>query len=271
MFVDLVKRVGEVFIDLLPAVLDALGDFGSAVWDFLGGWVDTFLGFFTGLPGMVWEGIKALPDTVKGVLEDVGGFFLGLKDDVVGFIGEIVNAVIGLPGRLGEMLGDIASAALDIGTAIIGGIADGIADAVGVVVDIGKQIIQTVIDWLNVNLIDFINNFKLDIFGKKIDLVPVSIPQIPDIISLPGAQFGALVTGGAGGVPIVVGEGRKNELIAPLPDGVIEGLQAIADGRFGGGQPMVMNVHQIVAPEPRRVPHEIVTRMRAEQWLLGVA
>jgi hypothetical protein len=108
----------------------------------------------------------------------------------------------------------------------------------------------------------------------------ISLPgPVPDI-QLPDDPFsflklaeGALIPATPGGVnvmlsnglPATIGEGRHDEAVLPLPDGLVEGLQAIANGRGVGGN----HEWHLYGSDPRVLARRIGDEMRTIELLGG--
>jgi len=245
-------------------LLTNLQPIATGVFNFTGGIIDAILDIprrVTSVPGLVAGALGGLPGVFASVL---GGILIELvpglgriTSAVSGWIsdrwssvwdgardapGEVLRFFQGLPRQIGNLVGPIGQAALNVGRSIVGGITTGIGSLVtsvlGAVGNLGgqlsaglaslaRQIGNVFIDILN-GITTFINNLD------------IPIPQV----RIPGTNI--RVGGGAFGFPD----------IPPIPrlakGGVAEDPMLAVIGDAGRGDP------EVVSPESlmRRIVRE---------------
>lgn len=172
---DVWNTIGATVIDRVQDVFRGLVDFFKGVFEIIRGIFQIFAAIFEGDWGKAWEGIKSVFsgvwhaitailrvawDTIVLVVTTavtvlwniitrvfsaawsfLSSIFGGIVSTVGDAIGKVIGFFIGLPGRLLGLLGQIGSAALQIGGAIIDGIVNGISKITGVVGDIASSIL----------------------------------------------------------------------------------------------------------------------------------
>jgi len=112
---------------------------------------------------------------------------------------------VGIGTALGEMARDVWDKAWDIGKNIINGIKEGVAGAVGFAADIGKSVGNAIAGFINTNIIDRFNDgleFRIEVFGRGVDINPPDVPHIPTFRAMGGPAEG-LVTVGERGPEVV--------------------------------------------------------------------
>ena len=125
------------------------------------------------------------------------------------------------------------------------------------------------------NLAEFINRNIITPINESLSaalgFLPGDVPQLrylnvggeKDFVKL--AQ-GAVVKALPGvGTLARVGEGRHDELVMPLPEGLLEGLKRIARGDVGS-VPLVGSM-TVVAPTPRQAGIEVMRELKRERFV----
>lgn len=129
---DAVKGMVEGFLQILTGVIQIIR------------------GVFTGDWSKVWEGVKNV----------FGGIWHGIYTVVRSAIDNIGSYVAGLPGRILEVLAGLGSAGLQLGSAFITGLVNGIKGIAGAAIDIASGFTEAmltslktgwnkIVDWLN--------------------------------------------------------------------------------------------------------------------------
>lgn len=236
--VDFFKGIGGAITDAFNAFINS--GFAQGLIDFVTntfknivqvvqGYLDIVIGIFNIFKALfmgdwtaLWEGVKQVIGGVWAVISGIiaqglnlitaqfkAGFDV-LKRTVGASIDALVQFFIALPNRLISAIPAIASAAFDVGKAIIGGIAKGLVAAVEFTEDIGKAVANAVIRLIN-KIIDTINDkleFNIDAgpFHFKVDP--------PDIGHIQGFAQGGIVTGPIGQPMLAVVHGGE-EVLTP--------------------------------------------------------
>lgn len=269
--VRIVRDVIDVVLSLLAGdwgdAWNALKDIPAAAFEFIlktiGNWVKAAYNILKGILGGIADLFSTGFDAAR---KKVGEVLSGLVDDVKGFIGDAVDTILGMPKRLFNLARDLNDLFLDVGKKIIGGILSGLADAGEFIVDIGKQIVNGIIGFINKQVIQRFNRlveFEVGLpFGAKFRIDP------PDIPSIPSLAKGAIARATAGGTLVRVAEANRDEAIVPLPPGLVEGLQRIAEGAVGGAP---LQVTQIIneQPTPRLTAIESARQLRSAAYRFG--
>lgn len=231
-FVALVIANWDTVASVTEAVFGAILGVIQGVFNWLASNWPLVLAILTGPIGIAVLLITSHWDTIKGVIAGVidfiKGAITGAKDWIVARFNDVVSFVTGLPGR-------IRSAA--------SGMWDGIKEAF-------KTVVNTVIGWWN-GLEFTLGPWtigRVTIAGREIfggaTIGPYTF-GVPDIPYLAG---GGLITG-----PTIamVGEGRQDEAVLPLPDGprVLAGLAALADGTGMAGPAVVVHAQGSILAE----------------------
>lgn len=159
--IQVIEGVFRLFADLLTGKWKKLGDDLLKIVKGLG---TLLLGSFK----VAWAAIT----TVVSLAWD------GLKNIARGAIPHIVSYVKGIPGRVLGLAKDFASAGVNLGGKIMGGIVDGISGAAHGVANIAKTIYNAFAGFVNRNLIDKLKSVSVGAFGVHVH--PFSaIPDIP--------------------------------------------------------------------------------------------
>lgn len=228
MILKLWEDHGDVITEAVQGIWDGISSIISGVLDVVTGIFDTFAALFRGDWGALWNGIKKV---FAGVWRALGGIVKGAFEVVKAVLRVAIDSVAGILKGIGTALGNVARDAWDkaweIGKNIIQGIKDGVSGAVGMAADIGKSVGNAIIGFINNNVINKFNRgleFRIEVFGRGVDINPPDIPNIPTFRAMGGPAMG----------PVMVGE-RGPELVH-LPRGArVAPSHSIADGGAGGG------------------------------------
>lgn len=118
--------------------------------------------FLAGLPGKAVSAISSLVTTLPAKMgEAMGAVLSRATQGVADIAGEIGK----LPGKLLGMLGELGSAAAELGKTLINSIGDGIANVASFVGDVASSLWNALKDIINVNVIDKIANYRVRIPG----------------------------------------------------------------------------------------------------------
>jgi uncharacterized protein YidB (DUF937 family) len=111
----------------LKAVAGFFADAFGAVVDFVQKWGFILLGPI----GVIFH----FRDEIGNAISAVIGFVARLPGDIAGFIGEAVQYFLDLPGRILSAVGDLGGLLFDVGRDIVDGLIDGIKSLGGAIVD----------------------------------------------------------------------------------------------------------------------------------------
>lgn len=189
--------LGSMLVDALVAAFtwlwNNLPGIASAVFDFFAGLPGQLLGFLGDLGSTLWgwatAGFDWLVTNLPGIAQGVWDFFTGL------------------PGTIVEKIGDLGETLLSAGGDLMQGLWDGITNVAEGAVDLGKDIVNAIVGFINDNLIDNINDGIASVW----EYLPGDPPQIPHIPEL--------AAGGIVSTPTIalIGEAGP-ELVLPLND-----------------------------------------------------
>lgn len=229
--------------------------------------IDVVLNLINGDWGAAWDALKDIPAAVlEFVVGSIGRIMEVLKQVIAGGVEAAVGFIGAIPGKLLGLVGGILSAAAKVGAAIIDGIGHGLSSAAGFAGDVAKSVVNAIINLINKQVIDRINEGIPDSLGAgpfKVSLPKNPVPRIPRLAA------GALVTARPGGIIANIAEGGRDEGVLPLPKGVIEGLQRIANGGTGGQLFRDLVVQGATADGADRTASSLVRELRAEAFRQG--
>jgi phage-related protein len=114
----------------------------------------------------VVQGAASVTSTLAGV---VAAGFRGVR----GAVDAVVSSVAGLPGRIGALFGRVRAAFAGLGRAMLDGVASVLRGGAGFVGNIGKAVVNAIIQTVNTQVIDRIN--------RLLDAVKIPVPGLPDI------------------------------------------------------------------------------------------
>lgn len=220
------------FTGLPGRIVNALGDIVSKIWGVMTGsvsWIDTnaiqpVVGFFTGIPGRVVSALGDIVSTIwtaltssgtwidSNVLQPVVGFFTGLPSRLMTGLGSIVSTVFGgMTGAWDWIKSNVYDPIVNGFAGLPGDIAKVVEGALGKLGDLGKDLINWVIDGLN-DMINFYDSHRPSLFGLS------PLPYIPPIPTIAMAD-GGVVRARPGGTLALLGEGGRDEAVVPLDHG----------------------------------------------------
>lgn len=254
------------FVTELPGKIgSALASFGQTLWDLAtSAWamfdsaVDTavqaVITYVTEFPGNFVAGLANLGSMLGSVASSAWQWFM---DNVISKAGEAISWIGGLPGRIVGGLGNLGGLLVSKGRELIQGLVDGIAGAASFVGNVAKNVVNSVIGFVNANVIDGINDL-LEFKVAGITINPPDIPRIPRLHS--GGRFDSGVAAGEGlallrDQELVVTpeqEATANQLLANLFAGNAPAGQA-------GGAPNI-TIHENVYASPGEPVDAIAAR-----------
>lgn len=204
-----ISDVVQFFIDLPGQIIAGIGNLGSTLWSAitsglqtvitnLDNWALDAVQFFIDLPGQI---LAALGDLGGAIWDGISSSFTTLITNLTGVAGDMASAIGSfVTDEIPGLIADFASAALDLGSAFLEGLVDGISGAVGFVADIGTAVANAVINPIN-GIIDQVNDaleFTIPTgpLFPDININPPDIPNIPTFFhggvfdGRDGMQFG---------------------------------------------------------------------------------
>ena len=200
------------FVKGLPQrALDALSSFGSmlasgarAAWQF---YYDNVIeralavvGWVAGLPGRVIGALSSLGSSIAGVARSAWQWF---NDTVVERANSLVSWVTGLPGSIAGAIGNLGSLLYSKGLDLMQGLVNGISAAASFVGNVGRNIVNSVIGFVNSQVIGRVNDLlEFSIAGVRID--PPDIPRIPLLADGAIVQRATLAVVGEAGPEAVI-------------------------------------------------------------------
>lgn len=256
---DQVQNIVETAVALLTALIDTAlalinGDFGEA-WDAI-----------SQIPRIAFEYIvetvrnllRVLGEVLGGAWETIktvaSGAWQFVRDKSVEFVGGMVTSIREKIDGIVSFFGEVPERLARVGRGLFDWIKEAFESAINAVLR----------GW---NRLEFkIPGFKVGPVGY--DGFTLGVPDIP----LVDLADGGLIRARPGvGTLARIGEATRptNEAVLPLPDAVVNGLAAIAEG--GGTGPLV---GQLVVPNATMdtavaLANRAVDRLQAERWRLG--
>ncbi len=229
--------------------------------------IDVVLALINGDWGAAWDALKDIPAAILGfIVESVGNAMQVLGVVISRGVELAVGFIASIPGRLLGLVGGILSAATRIGSAIMDGIGNGLSAAAGFAGDVAASVLKAIKNLINKQVIDRLNDGIPDSLGAG--PFKISLPKNP----IPRLAAGALVPARPGGIIANIAEGTHDEGVLPLPDGVIEGLQAIAAGartRNASGVFRDLVIQGATVDAADRTAIAVVRELRAEAYRQG--
>jgi hypothetical protein len=222
----------------------------AAAWVIAMGPVGWVIAAVVGLVALIvanWTKVKEFTiGAFRAAVDFVVGAFRGLVSSVSGAIGSAVSFVTGLPGKIVRGIGNLGGLLVSKGRELIQGLVDGIAGAASFVGNVARNVVNSVIGFINRNVIDGINNL-LEFTVAGITINPPDIPRIPTLHS--GGVFDSGTSSGEGLALL-----RDDELVATpeqraVADDLLRGLLA---GRLPAG---VAPAGVLGAPAPTVTNH----------------
>ena len=201
------EKIAGFYIAFYTGLYNARDEIWSAISAIIGFYVDLYTGIFN-------AAIK-----IAGGVADIVGFFGDLFSGIAGFVGDIiddiqsmVDFIIDIPNKIGDLATTVKDKFVEVGSAILDGIADGVGAATDFVGDFARGIGNGIIGFINTNIIDAINGFLPNDLG--FGHFSVDLPDNPlDRISPIGLAEGGIVTKPT---LAMIGEGGESEAVIPL-------------------------------------------------------
>jgi len=198
-----------------------------------------------------------------GLVANVVGFVVGLVSNIGSLLGDLIGFFVSLPGKILSAIGSLGGLLLDAGGDLIQGLVDGIAGAAKFVGDIGRNVANAVIGFINDKIIDGLNGLlEFEIAGISVD-----VPDIPHIPTF--HEGGVTAFGGAGeGLALL----RNDELVATpeqrqVADNLLRALLAgdlPTPGRDAGtAAPGSVTIHEHIHAVPGESAGTIAARASA--------
>jgi hypothetical protein len=152
------SMLGWVIDTALPAIIGKLAEWGLAFVEWIGPRIPPLLAALGGLLLQLvgWIAFTALPAIIGKLGEWALAFVTWVPGAIVDLLYKLGELEFRLLGWIGDRVGDLARAALDLGSGLVGGIRDGIADALG-----------WFWSWLQDNFIDRIPGFVREMLGIR--------------------------------------------------------------------------------------------------------
>lgn len=243
------EMLGRGFVDLIRKIGEWLGKIPGVITQFIGGIPDMVSGFFqqmfdrtlqiigigTGLilfaiqvlPQKIADLLMSLPQRIYDILITIGPIIGNVLQGAVDFgvnvvtngFNNIVSFITSVPDRIRALVPTFGKA----GNSLIESFMNGFKSVGNFIGDVAGSIVGAVKGFLN-KAIDRINSGI-----ETIDnVLPGSLARIPRLAE------GALVRHRPGGILANVGEGREDEVVAPLSklEGMLQGGPSIT---FGAG------------------------------------
>jgi hypothetical protein len=193
--------------------------------------IDTVVRFVTGLPGRAGEALSGLGGTLAGLFT---GAFGGARDAVGRGIETVLGFIRGLPGRIAGALGNLGSLLSGAGGDLIRGLVNGISAAANFAGDVGRTVVNSVVGYINRQVIDRINDLlEFSIAGVTIN--PPDIPRIPLLAN------GAIVDRPT---LAVVGEAGPEAVIPLSANRAGRRAALLEQAGLGGGAPITVDARQ---------------------------
>jgi hypothetical protein len=228
-FQQLPGNIAMILSGLAAAALGALSNLAGALSGFFTGtvWpavtgavsagINNVMQFFRDLPGNIVGAVSSIASLVNGVFSSA---FAVVKETVRAGIDALVQFFRDLPGRILSAAATLGETLLAIGSTIVSKLLEGLGAAPGAIAnlatrmfdavrDLGKFLINGIIDALNQLLPNEIGGVTQTIAGRNITILP-SIP-LPDN-PIPRLARGAIVSKATAAI---VGEAGR-EVVIPL-------------------------------------------------------
>lgn len=254
-------KIGEWFKEKWEGLVDWFKDFfgihsPSTLFAQFGTWIiegflqglqsllGSVLGFWSGLPGRIGAALGALRTAVG---DKATAAFTWFRDTATTKATELVTWLQGLPGRLAGSLGNLGTLLVQKGKDLMQGLVNGISSAAGFVGDVAKNIVNSVIGFVNKNVIDGINNL-LEFKVAGVTINP------PDIAKIPKLANGAIVDRPT---LAVIGEAGR-EAVIPLSSGRAGRRAALMEeAGLAGGAGMTVDARQYYEVRDTQTAQEV--------------
>lgn len=212
-FGEWLSKIPGVVVEFIGGIPKAIGDALSAAFNAaligIGVGIAAILFLIMDLPNQIIMFLIMLPSRISDALAStgptMGNIFLQalqfVKDVVVNGFNEIVNFIGSIPDRIVALAPKLYMAGLGLIQAFMNGfrsVNNFIGDVAGDIVRAIKGFLNKAIDKINVGI------------AAVDEFLPGDLPRIPRL-----AQ-GALIRARPGGTAAIIGEGGKDEIVAPL-------------------------------------------------------
>lgn len=247
-------KLVPIFTDtLMPVVKEVIGFIGDRfqfIWDHIKNVVDLISALFRGDFKRVWQELK---DIIKNIAGEIFTVLIEIPakiiSELVPKIGEALGKVL---DKFSDLVGDIGRKAVDVGKAIINGIARGVRDAAGFVGDFAKGVANAIIGFFNDKVIQYINDKipdKINIpFAPDINIPDNPLPHIPYLAK------GGIIQGPT--LAMLGDNASGTEMVVPLE-------KANAMG-FGGGNTINLTVNAGLGADGTQIGAQILSYLK--QW-----
>ena len=192
------KAVGKAFMvlfDVLRPIFEKIAGF--------------YIAFYTGLFNARDEIAGAVTSIIGFYVDLYTGIYNGVQD-IIGAVQEMIDFIIDIPNKIGDLATTVKDKFVEVGSAILDGITDGIGAAGDFVSDFAQSVGNGLIDFVNSNIIGAINGAipdRLSLGPVGINIDPNPIPEIPRLAE------GGIVTKPT---LAMIGEGGESEAVIPL-------------------------------------------------------
>lgn len=123
---------GDEILEVARVIWDQIRNIVETAINIVRGVIEVAIALINGDWGKAWDGIKGIVSTAwEFIRETVVNAFRLLGQAIEGGISGLVKLVSEIPGKIVSALGDVGKLLFDIGKKIIGGLVDGIKDAIG--------------------------------------------------------------------------------------------------------------------------------------------
>lgn len=146
----IIEAIGSTLITIFSGAFNIMKGIIEGFLQTIQGILQVLRGVVTGDWGKVWEGVQNI----------FGGIWHAMSNMVETAIRTIVNLMISLPGKILSVLGGLADAGWQLGSAFINGLVDGIKGIANAAIDIAGGIGEAVFDALKTGwnkIVDFLN------------------------------------------------------------------------------------------------------------------
>lgn len=168
-------------VDLVVAVFSGeWAEAFDAMQALIGDMIDLGIAYFHAIPSRIISAAVAIAVAGAGLVTDhLWPAFVGGVEDMTN---AAIDFLIGIPGKIIDLHVDIAEAGLGFGSAMVGGIVDGIAGGAGVALGFAQDVASALKSIINTEVIDRFNRaVEFDIglpLGRKFSVNPPDIPHL---------------------------------------------------------------------------------------------
>lgn len=241
-FAGIFTAIGGFF----ASIIEGLKASGMAAITWLQTTIATIIGWITGVWGNVVSIASAalgmMTGAIGGAVSAIGGFFSGLWARILGVFNMIRAGVTTFIGMIGTGVGSAVSTIAGVFTnlwgkisGILGNMKQALGNVWGGFINLGKIAIAGMLAPIN-GLIDMVNGAFSRINKLKIKMpngstFGINIPVLAHV-QVPGLAQGGVVSARAGGTPVILGEGGRDEAVTDL--GLLNNLIAKTNNRLDG-------------------------------------